>query len=678
MVFTPAVLAIVLLPCLLPRAQDAPPPVARPLNVDDALDLARIGDVAMSPDGAWVFYTERRVNWEDNDSDTTYHLVSSEGGTAVPFVGEAGGSNFAFSPDGRFLSFLREVDDDDQVMLLPVDGGEARVLTDHEGGVNEFRWSPDGRLVVFTAEEPRSADAQAAWDAGGDAIFVGEGANGLRAERWTNLWSYDLAAKEEKRLTELELTILSFDVAPDGERVVFSGSKDNRTNYDHLSELYIVDARDGEVTQLTENTAPEGGPRWSPDGTRIAYNAPDADWFDLQHGSVWILDVATGKARPLPAEYQGSPRGLTWSTDGASLLFTERRGVDTNLYRMDAATGKTAAVTSVAGTLRPRAFSRDQTRMVYSFDDFSHSSDLYAADLTASKPIRLTRSNPQIEERALGVGSTVRWRSKDGREIEGVLVLPPGHREGDRHPLMMCIHGGPPGAYGNTFDPEFHVFAGLGYAVFGPNPRGSSSYGDEHLRALMGDIGRGEYDDLMSGVDHLIEAGIVDPDRLGLRGWSWGGILGAWTTTQTDRFRAASLGAMVGDWWAETGGGLMSDLRLHYFESEPWENPEEWRRGSALTHVANVTTPTILLHGERDGVSTVNQSMMWYTALRARDVPVRFVKFPRQGHGIREPRLRRICDVEEIRWLQKYVQGVEWEPPTRAEAKAPTRYGGDL
>ena len=179
----------------------------------------------------------------------------------------------------------------------------------------------------------------------------------------------------------------------------------------------------------------------------------------------------------------------------------------------------------------------------------------------------------------------------------------------------------------------------------------------------MGDVGGGEYDDVMTGVDHLIAERQVDPDRLGLRGWSWGGILGSWVITQTDRFKAASLGAMVGSWTAETGPGLSYDLRLHYIGGAHWTNPEEWRRASSLWYVKDVTTATLLLHGERDLVSTPQQSMLFFTALKdIGKAPVRYVSFPREPHGFREPRHQRRRDIEEIMWMQKHVMGIEWKP----------------
>jgi dipeptidyl aminopeptidase/acylaminoacyl peptidase len=335
---------------------------------------------------------------------------------------------------------------------------------------------------------------------------------------------------------------------------------------------------------------------------------------------------------------------------------------------MDVDTGALTQLTDVAGTLRPLGFSRDRTRMVYSFTDFDTPPDLYSADISGHDEVRLTRANPRLEDEvALASADIVRWSSHDGTEIEGVLYRPTGYQEGTRVPLMLHVHGGPPGYFGNSFDFEFQLYAGLGYASLGPNVRGSSAYGDELLRGLMGDVGGGEYEDLMSGVDHVIELGIADPDQLGVRGWSWGGVLSSWVVTQTDRFKAASIGAMVGSWVAETGPGFNFDVTLWYIGGSHWENLDEWMKRSSLTHVGNVTTPSLILHGGEDTTSSVGQSLMFFTALRDRGVPTRFIKFPRQQHGVREPRLLRVLHVEETRWMEKYIRGRDWEPWVREE-----------
>jgi dipeptidyl aminopeptidase/acylaminoacyl peptidase len=617
----------------------------RPMTVDDAMNMASLRNVRMSPDGKWVFFSKSEVDWEKNKRKTKHFMIPASGGEAIQFISDAGGSSFQFSPDGKYLSLKRTVDKKSQVFLMSLKGGEAIQLTSHKNSVGSYKWSADASKIFFTAEEPMSKEEQEEYDLGDDAIFVFEGPNGREHARWRNLWVFDLSSKEEVRLTDEELIINSFDASPDGKRVVFAATKQETDNFFYRSELYLVDASN--------------------------YHSPSDKDYDLTHGFLWIMNPDSGKKRKLEEPSQGNISSLTWTPDGKSLLFNEGRRTDLNLYKINIATGRIQDITNAKGSLRALAFSKDRTKMVYSYSDFDSPPDLYVSSVGKLNPVRLTNTNPWIEkELSLAKGEVIGWKSKDGMEIEGVLYLPRNRKKGQKLPLIVTIHGGPPGRFSNGFRSVFHIFAGLGYASLGPNIRGSNSYGDDLLTALQGDVGGGEYDDVMSGVDHLIEKRIADPDRLGVRGWSWGGILGSWVITQTNRFKAASLGAMVGSWTAESGPGLSFDLKLHYIGGAHWKNPEDWRKVSSLWYVKNVRTPTLLLHGERDVVSTPNQAMMFFQALKeVGKAPVRYINFPREPHGFREPRHQRRRDIEEIRWMQKYIRGIDWKPWERKEQK---------
>lgn len=318
-------------------------------------------------------------------------------------------------------------------------------------------------------------------------------------------------------------------------------------------------------------------------------------------------------------------------------------------------------MTRVAGTLRAQAFSADTRRMVYSYQDFVTPVDLYIGNVSARAGTRITDLNPWIRESlALSQPRLLRWTSKGGMEIEGAFY-PALDDVDDTPPMIVNIHGGPAGVIDNAFRSDFQMLAGQGFAILAPNFRGSTGYGDELLRGLMGEVGDGEFIDVMTGVDYAIAEENVDPDRLGVRGWSWGGVATSYTITQTDRFKAASIGAMVGNWAAETGPGFNFDVSLWYIGETPWDNPGEWRLRSSISHVKNVTTPSIIFHGGRDETSSVGQSLMFFTALRdIGKAPVRYMKFPREGHGVDEPRHRRRLGAEELRWFHQHINGRDW------------------
>lgn len=644
----------------------------RAMTTDDVLDMVRVGGALMSPDGEWVLLSKSELDWDENERKTTWWKVPADGSDEpYRFIGEEGGGNFQFSPDGRWLSFTRSVDDESQLFIMRTDGGEALQLSEHATSVGSYEWTRDGASIVFVAEHELSDEEEEAREKGYDAIFVDEGPNGQRAGEWNDLWKIDVETKEETRLTEREHRIGSFAVAPDGDRVVFTARTENRRNQRNLSEIHLLDVESGEVRKLTDNRAPEGRLTWAPDGHRFAYEAPSDGEWELRLDKLWVMDVESGEKRMISGAYDGNVRDFVWTPDGSGILFSGLQGTNNNLYRLEVASGDVRQITDHVGALSPSSFSRDRTRMAYTVEDWDTPPDLWAGPTDGGAGTKLTRANPWIEEEiALAESRLIRWTSQDGLEIEGILTLPADDEPGPG-PLLLHIHGGPAGVFTNNFDGRNHVWAGLGYAQLSPNVRGSSGYTDELLRGNIGDIGGGDFQDLMSGVDAVVEQGIADPDRLALRGWSYGGILGGWTITQTDRFEAASLGAMVADWTSEYGPGFNHDVSLWYIGGTPWENPEEWRYRSALTHVANVETPTIIFHGMNDRTDTEPQSMMFFQGLKDQDRTVRYLRFPREPHGFREPRHQRTRDVEEIRWIQKHALGIEWEPWTRPEKKEP-------
>ncbi len=309
------------------------------MTVDDALNMISIADVLMSPDGGSVFFSESELDWDENKRAKRYYMIPAGGGEAIQFIGDAGGESFQFSPDGKYLSFLRPVDDpvDDnaQVFWMRTAGGEATKLTDHENGVESYKWSRDGRGIVFTANQARSEERQKEHDKGADAYYVREGPHGREEGSWRNLWTFDLSSMDETRLTDKELVITDFDVSPDGNRVVFAAARQRLSNYSYLSELYLVNTLEKKVVRLTNNNAGENNVLWAPDGKTIAYHAPSDQDEDLTNGFVWVMNPDTREKRKLEGQNQGGISSLTWAADSKSLLFNEARRTNSNLHRID-------------------------------------------------------------------------------------------------------------------------------------------------------------------------------------------------------------------------------------------------------------------------------------------------------------------------------------------------------
>lgn len=645
-------------------------------TIDDALDLVRVTDPRISPDGSRVVYTRETPDWEHNDRKSRLWMVRADGSDPKPFTSEEGDAQARWSPDGRWIAFVRRTEDGDeeedrggrQLYVIRTDGGEARPLTHHATSVGRFEWGPDSRRIFFVADDSLPSAARDSLEDGWDAVAVDEGPNGQRRGRWSNLWwvEVDPDSAVEHALTTGDRVVGDFAASPDGGRVAFTFRTEDHRNDAFRSEVALVDVSDGEVRRLTHNEAPESGLAWSPDGKTLTYLAPDTATWRLDQGNLYALDVAGGRVRQLAPGFEGAIGDYTWSPDG-KIDFSAQVRTTADLYRLDPSSGRVERLSRLDGVVSGPTWSADHGRVAFELSTPSVPGDLYVAGLAPFEAHRITRANADVEGKDLAAPEVVRWKSSDGTEVEGLLYRPP-EAAGRSGPgaMVLEVHGGPAGSFTRRFDSDAQVLAAHGYAVLQPNVRGSSGYGDAWLRGNMHDIGGGDYRDLTSGVDEMVRRGVADSDSLAIKGWSYGGILGGWTLTRTDRFRAASLGAMVTDWPAEYGPGFHFDVARWYLGGDPWSNGDSWRERSSFWHMERVKTPTILFHGARDRTDTPMQSMNFHAALRHFGVPDRYLEFPREPHGFREPRHQRTRMAAELAWFQRWVRGLEgWEAPPR-------------
>ena len=651
-----------------------------PFGIDDAINLARVSDPRMSPDGERVLFSRSELDWEENERISSLWVVNADGSDARRFTSEDGDSGARWSPDGRWVAFLRSSGDGEdrsrQVFVIRTDGGEARALTEHPTSVRSFEWG-GANSIFYLANDSLPDDEEERREDGYDAIFVDEAPNGQTRGQWSSIWmigldSEDSEDAEARRLTTGDLRIAQFAVAPGAERVAYTYRGENRRNDGYLSEIALLDVATGEARDLTDNEAPESSLSWSPDGTRLSFGAPDLETWELDQGNLYIMDIENGDVRQVApnttVDIRGAPQ---WHPSGDAFYFAGLDRTVANLYRLSVDSGELEAVSSGNGILSAPSFSADFARYAFTQSDPTSPGDIFVAGTNGGEPTRLTEANPWMSERSLAEPEVVEWTSRDGLPIEGILYR---SRNPEARSLVLEIHGGPAGVFTRGFDADAQILAAAGYSIIQPNVRGSSGYGDELLRGNMNDIGGGDYDDVMTGVDYALDAGIAHPDSLAVKGWSYGGILGGWTITQTDRFKAASLGAMVSDWQSEFGTGFHFDVLRWYLGGDPWSNRNHWLERSAYSHLDQVTTPTILFHGERDQTDTMAQSMNFFAGLTHLGVESRFLLFPREGHGISEPRHHRTRLVEELRWIERFVRGnADWEAPERPKEEEKSR-----
>jgi dipeptidyl aminopeptidase/acylaminoacyl peptidase len=670
--------ALVVLVCVpaIALAQDGRAP-----SIDDLLNLVQVSGAEISPDGTQVIYTRSELKkWSDNKRVSSIWIANADGTGHRQLLGSDKDRSPSWSPDGRYIAFLSTRDQAEnardaagaQIWLLRTSGGEANKLTEHKTAIRAIRWSDDSTKIFFTAEEEDPLK-DTRKNSLGDGIFVDEGPNGQGRGSYSNVWMITVADKQTRQLTTGDHFIGDFQPSPDGLRVVYTRRPNNQRNQQNLAEVYVLDVATASSVQLTRNQAPENNIAWAPDGNAVTYIAPSDQTWELAQGNLYIHPIEGGGAPTiLSAKFQGDIGRYFWHPSSRAIVMSANLRGRGGVYELDLSTGHAKALATGDLALSISSATKDLSRLAGTRSLPAEPGEIAVVDARGQATV-VTDANPWFKQVQTSQMRPMTWKSKDGLEIEGLLWLPSSYKTGDKLPLILSIHGGPAGVWGTSFRGINHVYTSLGWAVLEPNVRGSTSYGDSLLRGNMKDIGGGDYWDAMTGVDAVIAQGIGDPDQLAVRGWSYGGILGGWTVTQTQRFKAASLGAMVADWASEYAMGFNHDVRLWYIGDTPWENPEGYRKQSSYTYIDKVTTPTLLLHGEQDDTCTIGQSMMFYQGLKDRGITSRFIRFPREPHGLREPHHIRMRDAEEVSWLMKHTRGLDWKAGDRKDEETKKR-----
>lgn len=644
----------------------------RPLTVDDEFRIVEAASPLISPDGRWVLYAVTHSSLRDNARHTVIWIASTTDGGAPPreFLKEGDGSPM-WARDSRSVFFVRS----GQLFEQRLDGGDA-VQHSHLDGERPWHWqlSRDGAFFLALQSEP-SPDAPGAES---DVAFVNEGSNGQTRAAWDNVFRYDLKTETLARVTARKWSIDDADLSPDGRSAVVAARPDNNRNTRWKTELYVVDLASGAARQLTHNVAPESTPVWSPDGTWILFNAVRLDKWELGNGDFWRVDVATGKTRLLTRKRVGRFSGTpVFSPDGRSIVSQSGYGTARFPVRVDAATGAITRLIETDGAARVGSWSDDRGTFAYTYEDASTPPDIYIGRSgdTAERQHRVTDLNPWLrKEISLGSVQRVRWKSRDGLGIEGLLVLPPASVAA-KTPLPLIVHVacGPGCGWVNSFSAKNQVYAGLGYAQLSPNVRGSSNYDDAFMRANKFDIEIGDRHDLLAGADAMVARGIADPAKLAIDGWSYGAILAGSTITQTNRFKAATLGAMVSDWITDYGSVAYYSTERWFIGGNPWTKPARWRERSSLTYANRVRTPALLHHGDDDRSCAPFQSMNFFVALRRFGRTARLIRYPGEGHDFVQPVHIRLRDQQDIEWMQWYVRGIRQTASRAAPAASAGR-----
>ena len=639
-------------------AGQAPKP--RLMTVKDTQNFVNVGSPAISPDDSWVLYTQTVRDWDDAQLRTKTHIwrvrMDGTGARRLTF-GDANTTSPAWFPDGAKIAFLSSrstgapagssapqpaagAESDgpgNQVFFMYIDGGEAWAATKHEGGVSSFTISPDGKKVLFLAQDPLTADDRRRRRERDDALVVDE------TFRWTHIWFLDIESGKEKRLTEGKFVVSDPQWSPDSQTIAFVTRPTTKVDDSASADVWLTDL-EGKTRKFYDNSGPDTTPRWSPDGKTLAIaskkQSGNTQWYDKLH----LFPAAGGAPKVLLQNFDLDFGEPMWSHDGKTVYWSTGQGTRSALFGVDIITGElTTTRPPVAGVNGGYELSHDDTTWVFSHSTGTQSTDLWAAKRQGNAfatPVRLTNSNPWIEKDQVQLGrvETIKWTNSDGGTIEGVLTRPVGYTSGTRYPLIVNPHGGPSGASTEAFSSTNQLLAANGFLVLQVNFRGSTGYGQKFLNANQNTWGVTDYDDIMKGVDYVIAQGWADPARMVAYGWSYGGYMTFWMSTQTDRFKLISPGAGLTNLYSMYS---TTDIPayLGWFFGTPWENPAIYQKLSPIQHVKNVKSKILIMHGASDARVPPTQADEFYKALKDLGKDVTYVRYPRQGHGITETRL---------------------------------------
>jgi dipeptidyl aminopeptidase/acylaminoacyl peptidase len=620
---------------------------------------------ALSPDGSRVAFVVREPLMEGEQSEYRSHVwvADADGSRTVQYTrGEHSAGSPTFSPDGRKLAFTTARSGESQVWVMPVDGGEAWQLTEAEAGVGAFRWSPDGAWIAFTMRDPETEDEKERRRERRDVTVVD------RDFKYAHLYLVPLEPDAEgkrpaRRITEGAFHVTSFDWTPDGRHLVFAHQADPRINTARLSgDISVVPAEGGATRLLVGGEGVHESPLVSPDGRRVAFVSTGERPEQVGLGDVYVVPFEGGTPRKLAETHDRSPSLRAWSADGGELYLDEWVRTGRHVLALPADGAPWRQLTPTGGVHSNVSFSADGRRLAFTHEAPETPPDVHVSEVDRFAARKVSDLHAHVEAPPMARTEVLTWRASDGLEVEGLLTYPAEVRPGRRYPLILQVHGGPAGIYAETFTggPSLYMtqfFAEYGYAVLRPNPRGSAGYGREFRHANVQDWGFGDLDDLLTGVDHVIEMGLAHPDSLALMGWSYGGYMTSFAVTRTDRFRAASMGAGLSNLVSMvTTTDIPDYLVAHMGGSEIWEDYATYERHSAIYGVANVTTPTQVIHGERDLRVPFTQGQEFYVALQRKGVATEFVVLPRTAHGPQEPKLLMEVSLRILDWFERHLR----------------------
>jgi len=653
-----ALVTILILPGTGLRSQEQP----TRWTPEVMIQFKRVGGTEISPDGKLVAYTVSLPQLEGEKSEFLTHLwlASADGKQNYQFTfGEKSCSNPAFSPDGKYLAFSssRGSDGKNQIWLMRLTGGEAEQLTKTKSGVASYKWSPDGKRIAYAMTDPPTEQEEKDKKEKRDMQVVD--ADFPLAHLYTvEVEKNEKGERATKRLTGGAFHVTSFDWSPDGKRIVFAHKIDPTADTWPSTDISQVPADSGAVTPVVAWKGSDTSPRFSPDGKWIAFASDGGDPKWASYEDLYVMPAQGGKPTRLASTPDRNFSVIGWSADSKEVYVSETDRTSVRVYAIPLSGATPRVLTPGSGNFSGASFSADGKTFSFVHQTPEIPPDVHISTLQKFQPRKLTDVNKGFPKLPMGRTEVITWKSTDGKEIEGILTYPVNYEKGRRYPLILNIHGGPAGVFTQGFTAAgttypLQAFAQAGYAFLRPNPRGSSGYGKDFRFANYNDWGFGDYDDDMLGVDKVIEMGVAHPDSLVVCGWSYGGFMTSFMVTKTNRFKAASVGAGVTNLMSFVGTADIPSFLPDYFLGEYWDRIETYMKHSAMFNVNKITTPTQILHGERDARVPLSQGQELYVALKRLGVKTEMIVYPRMPHGLQEPKFIVDAGNRMLQWFNK-------------------------
>ena len=647
------------------------------ISPDIVYNLVSVGSPSLSPDGSRLAFVRSHVDRESMKTRSAIMVTEPASGEAMPFTNGESDTSPSFSPDGRHLAFVRPDDaGKSQIWTIPIDGGEARKLTNVDEGITDIAWSPDSSALAFVSDvDPDRApdDHDPKKDPRVRVVSrIRYRADGLgwRGEAFRHVFVVDHESGDTRQLTDGEGDDSAPSWSPDGASIAFvADRRPDRETVSH-SDVYVVSSDGGDMELWSQGLSSIAALRWSPSGESIAVVGSDDDLAGAGWQS-WIFVIEPGRAPRKLTDDSISPAGgyaplvpapeMLWTDDGRISFIADARG-ESAIYQIDAGTGDLREVTG-GGLMSQISFDAGARKAVALKIPPDSAGDLHLVNMSSGSTDQLTDFNSEYLEEHPPAKLEKLTHSRAGFEIESRLLLPPDFDASLRYPLVLDIHGGPHGVFSDSFSAQQQVLATAGYIVLAVNPRGSSTYGTDFMKAVLGDWGGEDYLDIMSAVDLVCERGYVDESRLGITGYSYGGFMSSWIIGHDTRFRAAVVGAPCINLSSMYG---TSDIGVRFGEvqwgGKRWDALDVFLEHSPLTYAPNVETPVLLMHGEDDHRCPIEQSEQYFVTLKRMGKEVELVRFPGSSHGFvrtGHPKLREEYLSRLLAWMNEHIASVK-------------------